>query len=171
MGLLYRYLIPVLWLLWIGYWRISAADVKPAQRHESQASRAAHFVPLLIAAALLCIRGEPDEGWLFHRFLRPDAASLWGGALTTAAGLAFSAWARVRLGRNWSAAVTVKQDHQLIRTGPYAIAQWRALVAVLIAFAAFWRKLLLEERWMDETFGDDYRQYRARTAALIPFLL
>jgi protein-S-isoprenylcysteine O-methyltransferase Ste14 len=191
MGLLYRYLIPILWLLWIGYWRISAADVKPAQRYESPASRAAHFVPLLIAAALLWIRGKPDEGWLFHRFLRPDAASFWSGALTTAAGLAFSAWARVHLGRNWSAAVSVKQDHQLIRTGPYAIvrhpiytgllvgligtaiaiAQWRALVAVLIAFAAFWRKLRLEERWMTETFGDDYRQYRARTAALIPFLL
>jgi protein-S-isoprenylcysteine O-methyltransferase Ste14 len=38
-------------------------------------------------------------------------------------------------------------------------------------FAAFWRKLRLEERWMSETFGEEYRQYRARTRTLIPFLL
>lgn len=28
-------------------------------------------------------------------------------------------WARVHLGRNWSGIVTVKEDHELIRTGPY----------------------------------------------------
>jgi protein-S-isoprenylcysteine O-methyltransferase Ste14 len=52
-----------------------------------------------------------------------------------------------------------------------AIGQWRGVVAVAIVFAAFWRKLRLEERWMSETFGEDYRRYRARTRALIPFLL
>ena len=49
---IYRYLIPGLWLAWLAYWRISAADVKAAQRYESPASRAAHLVPLLIAAVL-----------------------------------------------------------------------------------------------------------------------
>jgi len=44
-------------------------------------------------------------------------------------------------------------------------------VALLIVLAALWRKLRLEERWMGETFTLDYQRYRARTAALIPFLL
>jgi protein-S-isoprenylcysteine O-methyltransferase Ste14 len=98
--------------------------------------------------------------------------------------------ARQLLGRNWSGTVQVKQDHQLIRDGPYrfvrhpiytgvlmailgtavAVGHWCGLFAVLIAFGSFWRKLTLEERFMWETFGSVYEEYRARTAALIPFL-
>jgi len=51
------------------------------------------------------------------------------------------------------------------------LAPQRGLVALLIVLAALWRKLRLEERWMGETFTLDYQRYRARTAALIPFLL
>ena len=95
------------------------------------------------------------------------------------------------LGRNWSGVVTVKQDHELIRSGPYryvrhpiytglliafagsAIArgEWRGILALAIVFAALWRKLRLEERWMIETFGDAYLRYRAEVRALIPFVL
>ena len=191
MRLLYHYLIPGLWLVWIAYWRISAADVKPTQRHESPGSRAAHLLPLLVAAVLLWIRGDAEDGWLFQRFLTRSVTLFWIGTAITAAALSFSAWARVHLGRNWSATVTVKQDHELIRTGPYsivrhpiytgvlfafigtalAIGQWRGVLAVVIVFVAFWRKLRLEERWMSETFGEEYRRYRARTKALIPFIV
>ena len=139
---------------------------------------------------LLWIRGNAEDGWLFQRFLTRSLTTFWIGTAITAAGLGFSAWARVHLGRNWSATVTVKQDHELIRTGPYAIVrhpsrwvlfgfigtalaigQWRGVVAVVIVFVAFWRKLRLEERWDGETFGEDYRGYRARTKALVPYLL
>jgi protein-S-isoprenylcysteine O-methyltransferase Ste14 len=191
MRLLHHYLLLGLWLVWIAYWRISAADVKPTQRHESAGSRAAHLLPLLIAAVLLWIHGDAEGSWLFQRFLSRGETLFWVGTAITAAGLGFSAWARVHLGRNWSATVTVKQDHELIRTGPYAFVrhpiytgvlfgfigtalvtgEWRGVLAVVIVFAAFWRKLRLEERWMSETFGEDYRRYRARTRALIPFLL
>ena len=37
------------------------------------------------------------------------------------AGTAFTVWARIALGRNWSAEVTFKQDHELIESGPYAL--------------------------------------------------
>jgi protein-S-isoprenylcysteine O-methyltransferase Ste14 len=190
MRLAYRYLIPALWLLWLAYWRISAADVKPTQRHESLGSRAAHLVPLLIAAVLLWLRDDPDGGWLFGRFLLRTEATFWIGALLTAAGLGFSAWARVHLGKNWSATVTVKEGHELIHTGPYArlrhpiytgvllgflgtgiaIGEWRAVLALALVIIAFARKLRLEERWMSETFGEEYQRYRARTSALIPFI-
>jgi protein-S-isoprenylcysteine O-methyltransferase Ste14 len=191
MILLHRYLIPGLWLAWFAYWCVCAADVKAAQRYESPTSRAAHLLPLLMAAVLLAIRTEPNGGWLFERCLPRTREGLWIGALLTALGLGFATWARVHLGRNWSASVSVKQDHELVRSGPYArvrhpiysgmllailgtaIArgEWRGLVALLIVLAALWRKLRLEERWMGETFALDYQRYRARTAALIPFLL
>jgi len=49
--------------------------------------------------------------------------------------------------------------------------EWRAILGFAIAFAALWRKLRLEERWMAETFGDVYARYRAEVPALIPFVL
>ena len=45
------------------------------------------------------------------------------------------------------------------------------MLALLIAFASLWRKLRLEERYMSETFGEEYQRYRAHTKALIPYLL
>ena len=113
----------------------------------------------------------------------------WVAAFVTAAGMLFSVWARVHLGRNWSAVVTIKDGHELIDTGPYALVrhpiytglliaifgsamasgEWRGVLAVLIAFAALWRKLQLEERWMTERFGERYVAYRQRVPALIPF--
>jgi protein-S-isoprenylcysteine O-methyltransferase Ste14 len=190
MHLFYRELVPALWLAWLIYWRVSATDVKAVQRRESPASRAAHIVPLVIAGILLYMRDIPGGGVLFERFLPRSYATYWSGTALVALGLAFSVWARILLGRNWSGTVTVKQEHELIRSGPYAHlrhpiytglllaligsaivrGEWRGVLAVLIAFAALWRKLGLEERWMTETFGDDYRRYRERTAALIPFI-
>ena len=191
MHLFYRELIPALWLAWLIYWRISAYGVKAVQRRESPASRAAHIVPLVIGSVLLWMRDIPGGGILFERFLPRSYAAYWTGTALVVLGLAFSVWARMHLGRNWSGTVTVKQEHELVRGGPYArvrhpiytglllafigtaIArgEWRGVLAVLIVIAALWRKLRLEERWMSETFGDQYRDYRKHTAALIPFLL
>ena len=109
---------------------------------------------------------------------------------STAAGLLFTVWARIHIGRNWSGTVTIKEGHELITSGPYAIVrhpiyaglllafvgsglargEWRGVLAVVIAFLALWRKLRLEERWMREQFGPAYQAYSQRVAALIPFL-
>jgi protein-S-isoprenylcysteine O-methyltransferase Ste14 len=191
MHMLHTGLVPGLWIAWFIYWRIASAGVKPARRRESPASRAAHIVPLLIAAILLWMNPIAGAGLLFERFLPASDTTYWAGTLLVALGLAFSVWARVYIGRNWSGTVTVKEDHELIRRGPYTLVrhpiytglllgfigtalvrgEWRGVLAVLIVFAALWRKLRLEERWMNETFGDQYRSYREHTAALIPFLL
>jgi len=49
--------------------------------------------------------------------------------------------------------------------------EWRGVLAVAIASAALWRMLRLEERWLTEVFGDQYRRYRAEVRALIPFVI
>jgi protein-S-isoprenylcysteine O-methyltransferase Ste14 len=191
MHILYSSLVSGLWIAWLVYWRISAAGVKAVRRRESALSRAAHLVPLAIAGLLLWIPTIAGGGILFQRFMPQTLVSYWSGTLLLALGLAFSVWARVYLGRNWSATVTVKEDHELIRGGPYALVrhpiysglllafigsaiartEWRGVLAVLIVLVALWRKLRLEERFMSETFGDEYRRYREHTAALIPYLL
>lgn len=190
MKYVYIYLIPALWLAWGAYWLIAAADVKSTTRSESAASRAAHLLPLAIAGAMLASPRLPIAFLYVHVF-EPTVATFFLGAGIVASGLTIAIWARAVLGRNWSGIVTLKQDHELIRNGPYrwvrhpiytglllgffgtaiVLAQWRGVVAFLIVLAALWRKLRHEERWLVEVFGADYAQYRSEVAALIPFLL
>jgi len=187
MDTVYAPLIPVLWLSWLIYWLVASRNVKPTQRHESPGSRAGHIVPLILGTWLLWAPRLP-RGFLSGTIFTASLASYFVGVGVVAAGLAFSVWARVHLGRNWSGTVTLKQGHELVRDGPYryvrhpiytgllaafvgcaiARAEWRGLLAIAIIYAGFWRKLKLEERWMIEQFGAAYRQYIAEVPALVP---
>jgi protein-S-isoprenylcysteine O-methyltransferase Ste14 len=190
MEFLFRHLFALLWLAWALYWLISAAGIKAPVRRESALSRWGHFGPLILAGWLL---GTRRQLWppLSVQFMPRTETSYWIAAALTAGGLLFAVWARVHLGGNWSGSVTIKQDHQLIRTGPYRlvrhpiytglllafagtaliVAEWRGVLALAIVFAALWRKLRLEERWMREQFGEAYVDYARHVAALVPFLL
>ena len=106
-------------------------------------------------------------------------------------GLGFAVWAREHLGTNWSRSVTIKQDHQLIVTGPYAVvrhpiytgiltgflgmtlavAEIRGIVAFVLVSLVLGAKLRLEEQWMRTQFGAPYEAYSRRTAAVVPFVL
>jgi protein-S-isoprenylcysteine O-methyltransferase Ste14 len=49
--------------------------------------------------------------------------------------------------------------------------EWRGILGVVIAYLALWRKLRVEERYMTETFGEQYRQYQREVPALFPLKL
>lgn len=180
-----------LWLAWGVFWLASAWSTKATARRESPLSRLAHGVPLLLGAWLLMAPVLPPPLRPLQAQVVPWSMALYGaGVAVLAAGLAFSVWARLHLGRNWSGTVTVKRDHELVQSGPYAwvrhpiytgllggfvgtamlLDQWRGVVALAIMLAAIWRKLRLEERFMLDTFGADYAAYRSRVRALIPGL-
>ena len=180
--------ITLLWIIWLAYWGIAAARVKPPVRREPALSRAAHTIPLLLAALLLLMH-RPGNA-LGSQLLPWRGAGRYDvGLALVALGLAFAVWARVFLGRNWSGIVTVKQDHELVRRGPYrfvrhpiytgmllaflgtAIAQdqWRSLIALALVWLALWRKWKLEERFMQETFGEQYLAYRRQVPAVVPW--
>lgn len=190
MHLVYRSLLPAMWLSWGAYWWAMSRDVKATVRHESVASRLMHIVPLAIAMGLLW-RPNVPVSLLDQRILPRAAWAFWIGAVVTLMGLLFSAWGRAYLGRNWSGTVTVKENHELITSGPYrfvrhpiytglllafigsafARGDLAGLAAVLLVFVAFRRKLRMEERWMREQFGEAYEAYSQRVPALVPFLL
>lgn len=183
----YRSLIPAMWLAWAVYWWVSSRNVKPVLRHESLSSRFSHIAPLVLALLFFSAPGQ----LLRERFLPVATWTFPVAVIVTAAGLGFAVWARRCLGTNWSGTVTIKQDHELVTSGPYALArhpiytglllafigsaiargEWRCVLAVALATLAFWRKLRIEERWMYEQFGDVYRAYCQRVRALIPFVL
>jgi protein-S-isoprenylcysteine O-methyltransferase Ste14 len=180
----------VLWVAWFAYWMVAARNVKVTRRREGFATFLLNRVFMVIGALLLIVHRQPLH-WLNARFVPPTMAAYWLGFVIVAAGLGFAVWARLHLGRNWSATVTVKQDHELIRTGPYglvrhpiytgmlfavlgsalAIGEWRGLIAFVLFTVGFVIKLKAEERFMSETFGEQYARYRAEVPALIPFIV
>jgi protein-S-isoprenylcysteine O-methyltransferase Ste14 len=180
--------IGVLWLSWLFYWWLSSRDVKPTTRQESAREHLTHRIPLILA--VICLAAPSWVPRVLHRRFVPPGMPVQVIALAIlAAGLAYSVWARRHLGRNWSAAVVVKRDHTLVRTGPYrrvrhpiytgmllaflgtalALGEWRGLVGLALAFLAFTLKSRMEEARMAETFPE-YAEYRRHTAALIPGL-
>ena len=191
MSLFHQYLFPALWFAWAGYWWLLSRNVKASSRQEPLDSRLLHIVPLLLAVLFLWLPSAPLPAVLTIRLMPWAEWEFWVGAALAAAGLLFTAWARIHLGRNWSGIVTVKHDHELITSGPYALVrhpiytglllafigsafargEWRGVLAVHIVLLALWRKLKLEERWMREQFGAQYDAYGQRVAALIPFVL
>lgn len=187
---IYPSVITAMWLAWVVFWLVSASSAKVTARVESAQSRLLHLVPLL--AGIFLIEQSPVAPWrvLSMHALPGTLATYWCGATLQAAGLLFTVWARLRLGRNWSGIVTLKQGHELIRTGPYRWVRHPIYTGLLVAFlgnaicanavgsfigvaicgAAFVRKLRIEEGFLRTQFGEEYSLYAAETRALLPLL-
>jgi protein-S-isoprenylcysteine O-methyltransferase Ste14 len=105
-------------------------------------------------------------------------------------GFSISVWARLALGGNWSGVVTLKENHQLIQTGPYALVRHPiytglltaslgtaltlnrggAFLGLILIFMGFHMKMMVEERFMMEQFGNAYTLYSQKVKKLIPWV-
>jgi protein-S-isoprenylcysteine O-methyltransferase Ste14 len=130
-------------------------------------------------------------GPLKLRFFPSDLWIAYVGIALSFLGAGISIWARYCIGEYWSARVTLKEDHQLIRSGPYAyvrhpiytgmliaclgtalvVGEWRGVLAVGLLLAAHSRKALREEAMLTRAFGEQYTLYRQSTGFLFPRLL
>lgn len=114
----------------------------------------------------------------------------WALVGLTAAGFALACWARLALGRLWSAGVERKADHRLVDDGPYAIVRHPiytgliaaalalalvkatplALIGLLLTTIGFTIKAQLEEHFLAAELGEaDYADYKRRVPMLVPF--
>jgi protein-S-isoprenylcysteine O-methyltransferase Ste14 len=112
--------IQVCWIAWLLYWLAMAfANKRTVERAGFFGYRVVTTAVVigLIAAQRLAHLSTKSEIW--HTTLALGIVS----DLIVLAGAAFTVWARITLGRNWSAEVTFKQDHELIESGPYALAR------------------------------------------------
>jgi protein-S-isoprenylcysteine O-methyltransferase Ste14 len=179
--------ILALWLVWAAYWFIAGLSAKTTRRREGVGSRLTHMLPLLLGLGLM-LSPSLAGPYLARRYVPYSLGLFWLGFALVAIGLCFSVLARVWLGRNWSGLVTVKHDHELIRSGPYrlvrhpiytglllallgsaiAMGEWRGLLGVTLFSVAFLHKMQIEERFMTDQFGADYARYRNEVPALIP---
>jgi protein-S-isoprenylcysteine O-methyltransferase Ste14 len=183
------WLIFAVWAVWELYWGISARSVKRATSKEPLATRIPVIIGLLLGFLLLLA-----PGWLgpfFGQRILPDDDILYfAGLALLLFGMYWAFWARYTLGTNWSGRVTIKEDHELVTAGPYkfvrhpiytgvlfafmgtalALARMGNLFAIAIMVAVFAHKIRLEEKVLDQHFGNKYADYRRSAKTLIPLV-
>lgn len=114
----------------------------------------------------------------------------WLGVALAGLGYAMIYLSGVFLGRQYSADVTIQEDHRLVTAGPYRVVRhprymgiislsvgeslvFRSLVGMfgsIIVLAILLFRIRDEEALMEAEFGDEWRAYCHRSWRLIPFL-
>jgi protein-S-isoprenylcysteine O-methyltransferase Ste14 len=176
------------WIVVIAFCIVSAFFVKRTRARQPLLQRLFYLV--LTAVAVLLINASArrvnlDRAVLPHTLVTGIVADL-----LALVGLSIAIWARATFGGNWSARVTLKENHELIQRGPYrlvrhpiysglllmvlgtAIQAGRvgAFIALVVCSCGFWVKLRQEERLLAQHLSG-YSDYMRRTKALVPFIL
>ncbi len=187
------------WAVFLLVWGVTALGVKRDVRGRGAASVWSSAWPvrlivglLLVFAALRpAVRSRRRSGFFTDRasvFVPSDLLG-WTAATIVVIGIGFAVWARLTLGKNWSPRPSVKEQHELVTTGPYAFVRHPIytgmLVAVfgsaltgsafaigvfIVASVVLLPRIPREEKIMLGLFPDEYPRYQARTKRLIPFV-
>ena len=179
------------WCTWLVSWTVARFW---SNRSEKRGGIGAElfFRVLLYAGAILLFAFPPSLHYYAQTQLwRSGDALNWILAALTAAGLLFTWWARIHLGRLWSDLVVKKAGHRVVDTGPYRLVRHPIYLGLIVAaFAtaiekgtsfgllgaaiitvAFCTKALREERFLRAELGKDmYDAYARKTAMLVPFV-
>jgi protein-S-isoprenylcysteine O-methyltransferase Ste14 len=189
MGINWGAIIQICWLVFLVYWIVAAFSVNRMRRREPASRRIIYL--LLIVVSLILFNGDPRYfGPLNLRFVPRSYGIALAGTLLTAAGIAFAIWARIHIGRFWSGSVAIREDHQLIRSGPYscirhpiytgillalagtalAVGNYRALLAFVLILLSLIYKARLEEALLTREFGAAFDDHRRHTGFFLPRL-
>ena len=182
-------LLALIWIAWLVSWAVGSFFSGRTEKRVMTGDSLAFHLPIIVGAVLM----TPWTAQILGE--RP----LWnvgkGGIYLleglTVAGTLFTWWARIHLGRFWSNAITRKEGHRVIDTGPYglvrhpiytgligamlatgiAIGTITALLGTLLITFGLWRKARMEEGFLTTELGADaYGAYCRRVPMLIPFL-
>jgi protein-S-isoprenylcysteine O-methyltransferase Ste14 len=176
------------WLAFLAVWVLLWFRNKPTLQTQPPRSRAIQLGLGVVAALLLA--GRFPFPVLNTRFLPPSLPIEIIGLSIGILGVLFAIWARLVLGGNWSSNVTLKENHTLIRTGPYSVVRHPIYTGILFSIlgtvlasgrissllglaVAAWMlrlKLSVEENFMLQQFGSQYLQYRRGVKMLVPFV-
>ena len=179
----------VIWIAWVVSWIAasfwSGRTAKRVTTSETWIYRIIIFAGALLIAPWTARALGESPIWQIGDY---GACALVGVMLV---GLALTWWARMQLGRLWSSAITRKEEHRLVETGPYALVRhpiYTGIITALLATAAtqatllallgavliaigLWVKARTEERFLLAELGPDaYESYRSRVPMLVPFL-
>lgn len=113
------------------------------------------------------------------------------GVIMIVTGVLFRAWSVRTLGKYFTPTVQIKDEHPLIRSGPYRIIRHPSYFAAFLSLAgaavllesltgmlvtiiamsfAYYVRIGIEEQKLIEHFGNRYREYMLHTKRIIPFV-
>jgi len=168
-------------------WRL---EVQPFRKGKRADGRQRWALAAIFAAALFLI-------WFLPYSDRPalltfaDAAALrYAGLVLHTSGSALGLVALRTLGKQYSAYVTVQEDHQPVRTGIYSVIRhpiylrailvsvglplvfrsWLGLPLVVLVTSWLVLRIRQEEKLLAEHFGAEFEAYRRRTWRLLPYV-
>ena len=179
--------IVALWVLWALSWGMAALWSAKSEKRAPAREEIIYRVVTAVGAFLFAISVHRYEGAL--RLWHVGWMGAWVCVAFEAIGFAFCWWGRIHLGRMWSSAVTKKEGHHVVDTGPYALVRHPIYTGILLAIlstavakgtilgivggavitAGLVIKARLEERWLRAELGAAYETYRGRVPMLIPF--
>lgn len=178
---------PTLWnetqLLWLAFTLYFVSQYRSIQVKREGGVAVFSTERLTMVPAVLLVFFPRSHFSVLARPLHFGASIAIAGFCLTVLGLAFAAWARDVLGRNWSG-----RDHQLVTAGPYAYVRHPLYTGILVALVGtalvsgqlgavlgfacailfFRAKARREERILETEFGLGYADYRSRTGSLLP---
>ena len=182
-------LLALIWLAWVVSWVVAAFWSGRTKTHVRTRDSWVYRLPILLGAIMLLPLTEYLLGAkpLYH----VGDFGTYVLAVVVLLGICFTWWARIHLGRFWSNAITHKEDHRIIDTGPYgmvrhpiytgliiailatgiAVGTWTALLGALFICFGEWQKARMEEGFLSVELGQEaYRSYSRRVPMIVPFL-
>ena len=182
-------LLALIWLAWVVSWVVASFWSGRTKSHVRTWDSWVYRLPILIGAILLSpwTAGALGASQLYD----PGNIGTYMLALVVLFGISFTWWARIHLGRFWSNAITHKEDHRVVDTGPYgvvrhpiytgliiailatgvAVATWTSLLGALLISFGEWQKARMEEGFLTAELGAEaYGPYCKRVPMIVPFL-
>jgi protein-S-isoprenylcysteine O-methyltransferase Ste14 len=187
--MVWRYLIEGPWIVFVVYWGMGALKTRRTVHRESFASR--YVVLFFEVLGFVLLFGRAVDFGVLHRPMLPQSYGLAvAGVVLTWMGIAIALWARWHLGQYWSGRITLKENHKLIRSGPYAylrhpiysgidlaaiggalaINQWRCALGLVLIILGYWIKARKEEALLSAQFGEAFEEHCQATGFLLPKL-
>jgi protein-S-isoprenylcysteine O-methyltransferase Ste14 len=182
-------LLALIWLAWVISWVAASFWSGRTKSHVRTLNSWAYRLPILIGAILLSPWGTGALGE--QPLYDPGNVGTYLLAVVLVVGISFTWWARIHLGRFWSNAITHKEGHNIIDSGPYglvrhpiytglilgilatgiAVATPASLLGALLISFGEWQKARMEERFLSVELGPEaYESYRRRVPMIVPLL-
>jgi protein-S-isoprenylcysteine O-methyltransferase Ste14 len=186
-----EYTIYALWGAWLVSWTLAMLWSNRTEKRDSIGAELFFRVLFYVGLILLFAFPPSHHYYAQMQLWHFGDAMNWMLVALTAAGLLFTWWARIHLGRLWSDLVVKKAGHHVVDTGPYRLVRHPiysglilavfataigkgtsfALLGVATTTLAFYTKARREERFLRAALGENvYDAYARKTAMLVPFV-